>query len=130
MKPETEMAVRGVLMMDADIAKENIERALDVLRGKVGADDDLVHIIRFDDAMDLLKVSRRTLTYYLDKGHLDRVYGCGHRALGVSRESLLRFTSRRVVRRRDPQTNNLKASPPGKGPGRASKTPNERKHRR
>jgi len=86
----------------------------------------LVHTVKFCDAMDLLKVSRRTLTYYLDHGYLDRVYGCGHRALGVSRESLLRFMNRRVVRRRDPQTKHLRTSYPGKKSGRASSTTTER----
>ena len=43
-------------------------------------------------------------------------YGCGHRALGISRESLLRFMNRRVVRRRDPQSKNLMTVRPGVKP--------------
>ena len=84
-----------------------IERAIDIMRGKISSDEKLRHTIRFKDAIDLLKVSRRTLTYYLDHGYIDRVFGCGHRALGVSRESLLRFMNRRVVRRPTPQNANL-----------------------
>ncbi|MBQ3808226.1 MAG: hypothetical protein II840_09760 [Kiritimatiellae bacterium] len=101
MKPETEIAVRGVLMMDADITKENVERALDVLRGKADGEEIIIHNVRFEDAIDILKVSRRTLRHYLDTGYLDRVYGGGCRAIGVSRESLLRFMSRRTVEHRD-----------------------------
>ena len=97
MKPETEIAVRGVLMMDADIRKENIERALDILRGKADGEEIIIHNVRFSDARNLLKVSGRTLRYYLDNGYLDRVYGGGRRAIGVTRESLLRFMSRRTV---------------------------------
>ena len=97
MKQETEMAIRGVLMMDADIAKENIERALDILRGKTDGDEPIIHNVRFNDAKDILKVSRRTLRHYLDSGYLDRVYGGGRRAIGVSRESLMRFMTRRTV---------------------------------
>ena len=63
--------------------------------------------IRFKDAQELLKVSRRTLSYYIDNGYLDRVYGCGCRAIGVSRESLFKFVNRRVVRRSLPQNKNL-----------------------
>ena len=100
MKPETEIAVRGVLMMDPDITKENIERALDVLRGKADGDEIIIHNVRFRDAQEILKVSRRTLRHYLDSGYLDRVFGGGRRAIGVTRESLLRFMSRRTVEHR------------------------------
>ena len=61
----------------------------------------IIHNVRFEDAIDILKVSRRTLRHYLDTGYLDRVYGGGCRAIGVSRESLLRFMSRRTVEHRD-----------------------------
>lgn len=100
MKPETEIAVRGVLMMDPDITKENIERALDVLRGKADGEEIIIHNVRFRDAQEILKVSRRTLRHYLDSGYLDRVFGGGRRAIGVTRESLLRFMSRRTVEHR------------------------------
>lgn len=107
MKPETETAVRSIIMIDSEVTRENLERAIDIMRGKMSSDEELIHTIRFKDAIDLLKVSRRTLTYYLDHGYIDRVFGCGHRALGVSRESLLRFMNRRVVRRSSPQNAHL-----------------------
>ena len=95
--------------MDADVTKESLERAIDILRGRAGSDEDMVHTVKFKDAAELLKVCQRTLIYYLDCGYLDRVYGCGNRALGVSRESLLRFMNRRVVRKTDRQNRHLKS---------------------
>ena len=114
MKMETETAVRSIVSMDAEVSKENLERAIDIMRGKVESDEDLIHNIRSKDAQELLKVSRRTLSYYIDNGYLDRAYGCGDRALGVSRESLLRFMTRRVVKRRNPAAKNLKVGRPAK----------------
>ena len=109
MKTETETAVRSIVSMDPGVTKEMMEHAIDILRGKVQSDEDMIHTVKFKDAADLLKVCQRTLIYYLDNGYLDRVYGCGHRALGVSRESLLRFMTRRVVRRNDKQSRHLKS---------------------
>ena len=127
MKSETETLIRNIISLDPEVAKENLERAIDIMRGKVESDEDLIHNIRFKDAQDLLKVSRRTLSYYIDHGYLDRVYGCGDRALGVTRESLLRFMNRRVVRRRNPAAKNLKVGRPAKQPGMAHTTTKERK---
>ena len=129
MKPETETLVRNVVAMDADVTKENLERAIDILRGKVSSDEDLIHNIRFCDAQELLKVSRRTLSYYIDHGYLDRVYGCGERALGVSRESLLRFMNRRVVKRSAPPSQNLRRGRPPKKSGQPLSTTNERNNK-
>ena len=55
---------------------------------------------RFGDAMEILKVKRRTLRHYIYRGYLDRVYGGGCRAIGVTRESLLRFMTHRTVEHR------------------------------
>lgn len=129
MKNETETLIRNVVSLDPEVTKENLERAIDIMRGKVESDEDFVHNIKFRDAQELLKVSRRTLSYYLDHGYLDRVYGCGHRALGISRESLLRFMNRRVVRRRDPQTNNLLTVHPERKSAKTATITNERKHK-
>ena len=101
MKSETETLLRNIISLDPEITKENAEKAIDILRGKVVTDDDLVHVLRYKEVMDLLHVHRRTLEYYIDKGYLDRVYGRGERALGISRDSYIRFTTeRRVVRNR------------------------------
>lgn len=94
---ETETAVRSIVCIDTEVTREMLEKALDLLRGKTPEEDVIVHNIRFADAMEILMVSRRTLRHYLDSGYLDRVYGGGRRAIGVTRESLVRFMSRRTV---------------------------------
>ncbi len=126
MKSETETLLRNIISLDPEITKENAEKAIDIMRGKVESEEDMVHNVRFRDALELLKVSRRTLSYYLDHGYMDRVYGCGQRALGVSRESLLRFMNRRVVRRAAPQNKHLKTTRPERKPGAESTTTKER----
>ena len=97
MKIETENAVRSILSLDTEVAQSDMERAIMLLHGKVQSDEDLVHVLRYKEVMDLLHVHRRTLEYYINKGYLDRVYGRGERALGVSRDSYLRFTTQRTV---------------------------------
>ena len=101
MKIETENAIRSILSLDPEVSQENLEKAVHILWGRVESEDDLVHVLRFKEVMNLLHVHRRTLEYYIDKGYLDRVYGRGERALGISRDSYIRFTTeRRVVRNR------------------------------
>ncbi len=107
MKIETENAIRSIVTMDAEVTKDALEHAIDILRGKACSDGDLLHVVKFKDASDLLKVTQRTLRYYLSCGYLERVYGCGERALGISRESLFRFQTRRVVRTTDKQSRHL-----------------------
>lgn len=97
MRMETETAVRSIVCIDTEVTREMLEKALDILRGKTPEEDAIIHNIRFADAMEILMVSRRTLRHYLDSGYLDRVYGGGRRAIGVTRESLVRFMSRRTV---------------------------------
>lgn len=99
MRIETENAVRNIVCIDPEITREMIEHAIDVLRGR-SEEVAIIHNVRFNDARDILKVSRRTLRHYLDSGYLDRVYGGGRRAIGVSRESLMRFMTRRTVEHR------------------------------
>ena len=91
MRIETETAVRSIVGFDSEVTKEMVERAIDILRGKTDADSGkiTVHNVRFSDAMDILKVKRRTLRHYIYRGYLDRVYGGGCRAIGVTRETLL-----------------------------------------
>ena len=101
MKIETENAIRSILSLDPEVPQENLEKAIHILWGRVESEDDLVHVLRYKEVMNLLHVHRRTLEYYIDKGYLDRVYGRGERALGISRDSFIRFTTeRRVVRNR------------------------------
>jgi len=95
MKAETEQMIRSVAKMDGGINGNDLERAINIMRGIKEDNQDLVHVIRRKDAMRLLGVHRRTLDYYIKMGYLDRVYGGGQRAIGISRESYLRFTARR-----------------------------------
>ena len=95
MKVQTEIAIRGILQMDAEVVKADMDRAINILNGRHDEDDDLVHVIRRKDVMKWLGVHRRTLDYYLKMGYLDRVYGGGQRAIGISRESYIRFTTHR-----------------------------------
>ena len=97
MKAETETLLRNIISLDPEITKENAEKAIDIMRGKIESEADLVHVLRYKEVMDLLHVHRRTLEYYINKGYLDRVYGRGERALGVTRDSYLRFTTQRTV---------------------------------
>ena len=100
MRIETETAVRSIVGFDSEVTKDMLERAIAALRGKAESDDDIVHNVRFGDAMEILKVKRRTLRHYIYRGYLDRVYGGGCRAIGVTRESLLRFMTHRTVEHR------------------------------
>lgn len=97
MKIQTELAIRSIAGTDAEITPDNLEKALRVLRGIPDSTDDLIHVLRRKEVEELLHVHRRTIDYYLDNGYLDRVYGGGKRAIGISRESFIRFTTRRVA---------------------------------
>lgn len=93
MKCQTEMTLRSILALDASVAKADVERAIALLRGKPTHEKDLVHVMRYSEAMKRLGVSRDTINYYVRHGHLKRVYGSGRqRALGISWESYHRFT--------------------------------------
>lgn len=111
MKTETETLLRNIISLDPEITKENAEKAIDIMRGNVKTEEDLVHVLRYKEVMDLLHVHRRTLEYYIDKGYLDRVYGRGERALGVSRDSFIRFTTQRSVVRSVPARRRETISP-------------------
>ncbi len=111
--------------MDGEIPKDRIEKALDVLRGGGDGEDDLIHTVRFADVVKILGVSRRTITYYVEHGYLDAVYGCGKRAIGVTRDSIMRFVNRRVVRTVEDGGVNLRAKREANGAaiaGQASDT--------
>ena len=95
MKVETEQMIRSMAKMDGEVNPNDLERAINIMRGVKDGNLDLVHVIRRKDAMKMLGVHRRTLDYYLKMGYLDRVYGGGQRAIGISRESFIRFTSHR-----------------------------------
>ena len=53
----------------------------------------------------MLHIHRRTLEYYISRGHFDKVYGRGERAIGVTRDSFVRFTTQRKTVHVEPQKN-------------------------
>ena len=90
------------------LAPEDIEKAIAYLQGRRDEDEDLTHVIRYKDVLKWLKIHRRTLDYYIQRGYLKRVYGGGetrhrrfagqlpqvHRkAVGKMRGGALRFAS-------------------------------------
>ena len=97
MKEETEAMIRNLAKMDGEVKDEDLERAITVLRGEKEDGGELIHVMKRKDVMKHLKIHRRTLDYYLNRGLLERVYGGGQRAIGISRESFIRFMSRRVA---------------------------------
>lgn len=102
MKPETENAIRSIISTDPEIGKGDVDRAMAILRGTAATEEDMIHVVKRKDAMDILKVHRRTLDYYLKKGYLKRVYGGGRRkSLGITRESLIEFMRMGLDRPRD-----------------------------
>ena len=104
MKLATEAAIRSIFSLDEQVDKEDLERAIYILHGRVKSDQDLVHVLRFKEVRKLLNVHRRTLEYYINQGYLDRVYGRGQRAIGITRDSYLRFTTQREVVRNNPHS--------------------------
>lgn len=99
MKKETEVAVRNIIAMDSEIKPEDAERAIRLLNGVKDGGVPEIEIIKRRDVMELLHITRRTLDNYLERGLMDRVYAGGKKAIGVSRESFIRFTTRRVLRK-------------------------------
>ena len=75
LKKETEVVIRGLLASDKSVAPEDIEKAIAYLQGR--RDEDLTHVIRYKDVLKWLKIHRRTLAYFIQRGFLKRVYGGG-----------------------------------------------------
>ena len=98
MKPETESLLRYTLGGDPSISKADARVAIDILYGYPARTSDLVHVIRFDKAVKLLGVARSTLGNIIRAGLLDRVFGTGRRAFGITQDSYQRFVARQPVR--------------------------------
>lgn len=98
MKAQTEAAIRSIAGMDPEVKAENLEKAIRYLKGEADGEP-TVEMMKRKDVMSLLHITRRTLDSYLERGLLDRVYGGGKKAIGVSRESFIRFTTRRVLKK-------------------------------
>lgn len=100
MQPNTENAIRSIVSMDETVSKDMLEKAMGILKGIPEEDEEDPQVIRFSTVMKYLGIKRRTLSYYLQQGYLTRVYGGGRRALGISRDSYLRFTRKRMQEHR------------------------------
>ena len=88
MKTETENAIRSIASLDPEVSATMIDRVIEIMKGTSMESESLIHVIRYNDALELLKVSRRTLSYYVDKGYLDR--GIKERpSLCVLRETMM-----------------------------------------
>ena len=98
MKAQTEAAIRNIVGLDPEVKQENIERAIRYLKGESEGGEEIA-VMKRQDVMKLLHITRRTLDNYLERGLLDRVYAGGKKAIGVSRESFIRFTTRRVLKK-------------------------------
>ena len=99
MKDQTEAAIRNIASIDGEITPEMLNQAIAILLGEMAGRNDLVHVMKRKDVMKHLGIHRRTLDYYLGKGYLQRVYGGGKKAIGVSRESFLEFQRARVAQK-------------------------------
>ena len=97
MKAQTELAVRKIMSLDGEIPPADIERATGILNGCPDNHEDLVHVLRYEEVMKMLKITREGLKYYIRKGYLIRVFGSGSRAIGISQDSYRRFTTRQVA---------------------------------
>ena len=98
----TEAAIRCIVASDEDLKPESIEFAISCLKGETNLNE----VFSRHEVMALLNIHRRTLDYYLDRGYLERVYGGGQRAIGISRSSYIQFIEKRI--HRNGETNNEK----------------------
>lgn len=96
MQKKTELAIRSIANVDQEIDPLNLERAIGFLYGRPIFDHDVVRIIRYKDACAILGISYKHFQYLLDRGYLTRVFGVGKQAIGVTQESITRFTRLRT----------------------------------
>lgn len=98
MKAQTEAAIRNIAGLDPEVKQENIEKSIRYLKGESDTQPE-IEVMKRKDVMSLLRITRRTLDNYLERGLMDRVYAGGKKAIGVSRESFIRFTTCRVLKK-------------------------------
>lgn len=93
MKEQTEIMLRSAMSMDPDISPQTAVEVINHLRGEAIKLDT---VMKRKDVMRLLRIRSRTVDNYVAKGFLEKVYGGKMRAIGISRESFIRFTRRRT----------------------------------
>ena len=99
MTRELELTLRTILMRDPELEPVRIDRAINFLNDRLSHDPAEMEVVRFQDAMALLGVGKRTIMKYVKTGRLRPIYGCGSRAIGVSRKSIMALTSPHVSRK-------------------------------
>ena len=98
MKEKTELTIRTIAKIDPGINPLNLERAIGFLYGRPLYTHDLVHVVRSKDACRILGISYSHLQHCIARGYLDKVYGAGKLGIGVTAESITRFTTLRTRR--------------------------------
>lgn len=93
MKEKTELAIRTIARIDPGINPLNLERAIGFLYGRPLYTHDLDRIVRSKDACRILGISYSHLQHCIARGYLDKVYGAGKLGIGVTAESITRFTT-------------------------------------
>ena len=83
--------IRFSASFDPSISKDMLNKAIRILKGEP---ENFVAVFKFKEAAKFLGMSIKTLRYYVSRGYIDRVYGGGQRAIGVSRESVYNFVKR------------------------------------
>ena len=96
MKEKTELAIRTIAKIDPGINPLNLERAIGFLYGRPLYTHDLVHVVRSKDACRILGISYSHLQHCIARGYLDKVFGAGKLGIGVTAESITRFTTLRT----------------------------------
>ena len=96
MKEKTEFAIRTIAKIDPGINPLNLERAIGFLYGRPLYTHDLVHVVRSKDACRILGISYSHLQHCIARGYLDKVFGAGKLGIGVTAESITRFTTLRT----------------------------------
>lgn len=104
MQRKTELAIRSIANVDQEIDPLNLERAIGFLYGRPIFDHDIVRVIRYKDAQAILGISYKHFQYLIDRGYLKRVFGVGKQAIGVTQESLTRFTTLRTQKTDNTET--------------------------
>ena len=96
MKEKTELTIRTIAKIDPGINPLNLERAIGFLYGRPLYTHDLVHVVRSKDACRILGISYSHLQHCIARGYLDKVFGAGKLGIGVTAESITRFTTLRT----------------------------------
>lgn len=97
MTPQTEIVLKQIIKGDESISPENAIRALALFRNPSSPSEPTC-ILPIPKVLEMLSIKRGGLYEYFRLGLLKRIYGIGGKAIGVSQDSYIAFTSRRPER--------------------------------